>query len=79
MAVDQDGDIAKVSEYVTIKVGLPNYSHVEISFGHSRPCDNTAAAIRTMGAQIHKLNKSVIEQRVQEYVELAMSIVDDTT
>lgn len=77
MKVEEDGDIAKVSEYVTIKVGLPNYSNVEVSFGHTRPCENNPTAIRAMASNIHKLNQQFIERRLQEYVNFAGQIADD--
>lgn len=76
MNIEYDGDVAKVSEYVTVKVGLPNYSNVEVSFGHSRTCDNDPPAIRKMATEIHLLNKKFIERRLHEYVALAEEIAD---
>lgn len=76
MQIEMDGELAKVSEYVTMKIGLPNYSHVELNFGHGRPCANTPPEIKRTAAAIHKLNMEMIERRIKEYVELAEDILD---
>lgn len=76
--IEIDGDQAKVSEYVTVKIGIPDtYSSVEVNFGHSRTCPNTAVAIRQMATRIHNLNLKIIEERIQEVVEIAKEAIDN--
>ena len=76
--VEEDGDLAKVSEYVTFHINIGDYSSIEVSFGHSRPCDNTPEDIMSVADEIHRLNERFIKRRARQYVAEAEKIARDT-
>lgn len=77
LSKDIEGEIAKVSEYVTFKINLGNYSSIEVSFGHSRPCNNNPADIQAVADEIHRLNERTIKRRARQYVAAAEKIAGE--
>jgi len=77
---DPEDAIIKVSEYVTLKIGIPNtYSSAEINFGHSRSCRNDPEQIALTSTLVHDFNADVAQRQAEEYITILQSLIESVT